>query len=276
MTEEVKTVEPVVDAGTAIPGETHISLNPTEAQAKAQGWMTKEEWVEAGNDPEDHRPAREFKERGDFFKRISDQNRKIDQLSSALNALQTHHKVVYDKAYTRALADLKGQHRAAVEAGDVNRADQIIDRMEATKQEAAQAAQATTVQAPGVSADYEDFVTNNGWYADNRVMKAYADSVGNDYAFETKRNTGQWPTPAQVVKAVEKAVREEFPDKFGVKKSAPSQSAVAGAGSPARPAPTVNGKSEKDLPPEAKEVMQSLVRSKTMTKEQYLKEYFSR
>ncbi|MCI0561995.1 MAG: hypothetical protein MN733_26200, partial [Nitrososphaera sp.] len=72
----IEEVKPVQDAGTPIPGEgAPTSLNPTEQAAREQGWMSKDEWVAAGKDPEEHRSAREFRERGDFFKRISDQNR---------------------------------------------------------------------------------------------------------------------------------------------------------------------------------------------------------
>ena len=277
MTEGVK-VDVAPLAG-GVPGTdvAPATMNPDEAAARTQGWMSKDEWVAAGNDPELHRPAREFRERGDFFKRISDQNRKIESLSTALNALQTHHKVVYDKAYTRALADLKGQHRDAVEAGDVNKADQILDKMEVTKQEAYQTgAVLQQAQAPVVSADYEEFVSNNDWYANNKIMKRYADAEGNDFVIAEYRRTGRYPSPKQVVEAVEKAVKGEFPDKFGAKKTAPSQSAVAGTASPARPAPSVPGKSERDLPPEAKHVMDALIRQKVMTKEKYLQEYFSK
>ena len=275
MTEVVKINTPVVETP-AVQVDAPIALNPDEQAARTQGWLSKDEWTAAGNDPELHRPAKEFKERGDFFKRISDQNRKIEHLSTALSALQTHHKVVFDKAYTKALADLKDQHRTAVEAGDVNAADRIIDKMEATKQEAYQAGTALQqAQAPIVSADYEDFVSNNEWYATNKIMKRYADAEGNDFVMSEFRRTGRYPSPKQVVEAVEKAVKGEFPDKFGVKKTTPSQSAVAGTASPARPAPT-SGHSERELPSEAKHVMDALVRQKVMTKEQYLKEYFSK
>lgn len=273
MTEEVKQG----DAGTKIEGEAPAqSLSPTESEALNNGWMTKEQWVAAGHPEEEHRSAREWNERGSLFKRINDQNRKLEQITQAFNALQSHHKTVFARAHAQAIDDLKAQHRAAVEDGDLKKAEQIVDQIQIQKEQAVQA-QAQPTQIPVVSADFEEFTSrNSSWYGKDDVMTAYADRLGFTYTAE-QRNSGRVPNPGEVLKYVEEKVREKFPGTFGVQRSkaTPSASPVGPAASPSRPTAKAS-KSASELPAEAQAVMKTLIRQGVMTEKQYLDEYFGR
>lgn len=275
MTEEVK--QDAIDQGTKIEGEgAGQSLAPVEQEALNNGWMTKEQWVAAGHPEEEHRSAREWNERGSLFKRINDQNRKLEQITQAFNALQQHHKMVFDRAHQQAINDLKAQHKTAVEAGDLQKAEEIVDQIQVQKEQAVRA-QTQPGQVPVVSADFEDFVTrNNSWYGKDDVMTAYADRLGFTYTAE-QRNTGRIPAPGEVLKYVEEKVRDKFPGTFGVQRSkaSPSASPVGPAASPSRPTAKAS-KSASELPAEAQAVMKTLVRQGVMTEKQYLDEYFGR
>lgn len=273
MAEDVKPVDPVAGLKAEAP-EAPDAPEYTEAEQQAMqgGWKPKEEWE--GN-PDDWRPAKDWLDRGSLFKKINDLNRKLEQTNGALGALQTHHKMVYDTAHKQALADLKAERRVALREGDVERVEQIEEQMEAKQAEAVQAQRTTNVQVPQVSAEFEDFASrNDSWYGKDDVMTAYADRVGFAHA-AALRQQGRMPTNELVLAEVEKKVREKFPNVFGTaRKTAPNP--VGPGTSPTRPSTSQKVGREAELPEEARSVMQSLVKSGVMTKDQYLKEYFGK
>jgi len=275
MTEEVKN-DIVVQTDTTTVDTPQLST--TEQEAMKYGWKPKDQWE---GEADDFRPAKEFMERSSFFKKINDLNRKLDQSNSAVQALQKSHSVVHQKAYEQAMADLKAEHRTAVEAGDVAAADKAIDKMDAERMKAASAIQAAQVQVPTQDTDFAEFRERNAtWYGEegDDVMTIYADRVGFDYV-QSKMAANQRPNPDSVYKHVEQKVREKFPDRFGsTKRAAPNP--VGPSGSPAPRPKTSQKYSEADLPEEAARVMKQLIKQTDskgkpiMTKEQYLKDFF--
>jgi len=241
-------------------------LTPVEQEATSQGWKPKEQWE---GDPEEWVSAGEFKRRGELFKKISDTNRRLDKATAALTALQSHQRQVYQAGYDAALTQLRADHKVAVEAGDVNLADKIVDKIEQTKQAAVVAAQTTSAppEPPAVLGEFMD--KNQAWYQKDDVMTAYADRVGHDFA-RAELQAGRKTDFAEVLAHVEKKVREKFPSSFGAKaRVAPS---VVDGGSPNRQ-PFGARKSnfgENDLSDDERRVMKSFADSGVMTKEEYI------
>jgi len=271
--QDVKTDVKVEDKQAVAP-----EFTKTEQEAIKYGWKPQDQWE---GEVDDFRPAKEFMERSSFFKKINDLNRKIDQGNSALQALQQSHALVHRKAYEQAMVDLKAEHRAAVEAGDGNAADKVLDKMDSERQKAVVAQQAAAVQVPQNNAEFDEFrEKNSAWYGEqgDDVMTIYADRAGFDYV-QGQVAKGIRPTNQSVFDHVEKKVRDKFPDRFGsTKRAAPSP--VGPSGSPT-PRPKVASKhSEADLPEEAVTVMRNLLKQKDskgkplMTKEQYLTDFF--
>jgi len=88
------------------------TLTAAEEKAMEQGWVPQDQWE---GDPEQWRPAKEFLDRGELFKKIEDQNRTIKEFKRALDDLKGHHSKTREVEYARALEALKMQKQSAIE-----------------------------------------------------------------------------------------------------------------------------------------------------------------
>lgn len=199
-----------------------VELTPTEQAAKEQGWVPKEEWVEAGNSPDDWRSAKEFQDRGELYKSLHGTKRELKQTQATLTALQKHHKYVFEKAHKAAVADLKREKRVAMQNEQFDRVEQIDEELEQAneafqtqKVELDQAHQAANVQTP--NPDFQNWVNVNPWYERDSDLREEADATGLVYF---NKNPGT--PPAQVLKYVAEAMKKRHPEKFGVKRAAPN------------------------------------------------------
>ena len=240
--------------------------SPLEQTALDQGWVPKEEWVQAGKDPEDWRPAKEFVDRGELYKTIHSTRRDLKQTQAALTALQKHHQFVFEKAHQQALAELKAQKRAAIREENHELAEEIDEKIDATK-ESFQEEKAALVQAQraeqGPPPEFTAWQQRNSWYVNDTELKDYADVAGLVYF---NKNPGI--SPQAVLEFVEKDVRRKFPDKFGGKKAAPN--AVHGVDKSMSGRKKVSADPELELDEMEVEIMNTLVRTGAITKEQYL------
>lgn len=199
-------------------------VSQEETRALDEGWMTKDKWIEAGNDESTHRSAREFNDRGELLRKISEQNRYIQRTNEGIEQLRYHNQRVYENAYNKALVDLKAQHSAAVEAGEIAKADRLVDEIANTKATAAanavsQRAAATQQTLP----ELEVWKARNRWYDEDEDARTFADGIAAKYI----REQGTTVAPADVLKYVETKVRAKLL-KPEVKTAAPNP--VAGVG----------------------------------------------
>lgn len=236
-------------------------LSPVEQQAMEQGWMPKEDWVAAGRDPDEHRSAKEFVDRGELYKSIHTTKRELKQTQAALDALQKHHKYVFEKAHEQALRDLRAEKRLAIRNEDFERVEEIeteIDEMkdQHLKEKAELHAQAQVA----VPAEVQNFIDRNPWYTMDKGLRDEADAIGFIYL-----NNGG--TRDGLLSHVEKEVKRKFPEKFGVKKTAPN--AVAGVD---RTGKKVAPKDDFTLTAEERQVMMTFVDAGVMSEADYIKE----
>lgn len=243
-----------------------VELSPIEQTASEQGWVPKEQWEEAGNDPKDWRDAREFVDRGELFKTIHNTRRELKQAQGAVSALQKHQEYIFEKGYQKALADLKMERRQAVRNEDFERVEEIEDQIDEVKEKhdaEKQAMQQSVAQAQAVATphpDFERWSQKNQWYFNEPEMQEFADVTGIMYA---KRNPGA--DPMYVLKHIEDKVRKQFPDKFGARRAAPSP--TASVDRTARV--TRSGKDDVELDDNERIIMADLVRNKVMTEAEY-------
>lgn len=234
------------------------SLTPVEQSAKAQGWVTKDEWVAQGKDPNEHRSAKEFVDRGELYKSIHTTKRELKQTQAALTALQRHHQYVFEKAHQQAVRDLKMEKRLAMRDGDLERADELDEQIGQVvmqhQQEKAEIARAVQVEQ-GPPPEFQAFLDSNQWYITDKEMRDEADAIGFVYI----NNGGN---RADLFPYVAKKMREKFPEKLGVRRAAPS--------------PTVSGDrtarskaNDIQLDETETQIMKSLVASGTMTEAEY-------
>ena len=107
-------------------------LTAAEQKAMEQGWVPQDQWE---GDPEQWRPAKEFLDRGELFKKIEDQNRTIKEFKRALDDLKQHHSKTRETEYARALQALKAQKKTALEEGDADTVIKLDDQIDLVKEE---------------------------------------------------------------------------------------------------------------------------------------------
>lgn len=231
------------------------TLTAIEQRASEQGWRPQDEW---DGDPSDWRTAREFLDRGEFFKKIEDQTRTIKELRKTQVDMTRHLEMVRKTEFKRALEVLKAQKRVALAEGDADRVIELDDEIAETRE---QAAQVQTPQVPEVDPSlhpvFVEWKNRNGWYETNRAMRAFADSLGGTL-------TG---SPSEILAQVEREVRKEFAHKF----ENPARSR-AGAVESGNTKPSGKKEESFKLSDEERRVMQRFIRSGAITEEQYIKD----
>jgi hypothetical protein len=226
----------------------------TELKALDMGWKPKEQFHGSEDDFID---AKEFVRRQPLFDKIESTNRQVKQLNAALSALQEHYSKVNESAYNRAIADLKAQRKDALSNGDGDRFEAIDDQIkEAEKQKL----ELETIKTPTVPEEehpeFKSWKARNTWYGTTSHMRVFADEVG-------VRLHKQGKSPSEVLAEVEKAVRAEFPNKF--RNQNKDHAVQLENGRQSQP------KGEAfELTDTERRVMNTLVRSNVMTKEQYI------
>ena len=239
--------------------------SPIETQAMDQGWLPKDEWEAQGNDPNDHRSAKEFVERGEIYRSLSQTRGELKRIQMAHGALQKHHQHVFDKAYQKAIQDLKLEKRQAIRNEDLEAAEAIDEQIDELKETHAQEKQQLVAQTQAiqqtavVSPEWDQWKIKNTWYDADESLREEADSIGHIYIM--KRPGVQ---PAQVLEHVEKEIKRSYSDKFGGKRAAPN--AVQGVDRTSRKGPQTPDIELDDL---EREVMRQLVASGEMSEKEY-------
>lgn len=233
-----------------------------ELEVMDQGWVPKEQWVEAGNSPDDWRSAKEFKERGELFSKIHQLNRETRSQQAALDSMKRHHQFVFEQAHKRALADLKKERRMAMRDEDMDRVEAIEEEMETLNESHEKQREQFQVQSSPAQAAPElaAFIGRNQWYETDPELRDEADAVGLVFA---NRNPGS--TPASVLKHVEDTIKKRHPEKFAPKKAAPNAVAAVDRTRSSRKAESGYQLDEMET-----KIMNDLVRAGVMTKEEYI------
>lgn len=231
---------------------------PAEDQARAQGWVPKDEWQGEGK----WRDAEAFLDRGELFQKIDAQRREVRELRKTQEAFNAHLKTVRDAEYKRALATLRDEKKSALIDGDADKVIKADEQILAVTQEFAEAKRATAPQTridPNAPAAFQAWTARNAWYSDsNRAMKLFADNVGTDLH-------AQGLSASEVLQEVEAQVRKEFPEKFKNPNRDKPSAVEGGKGGVGGTSKEVVNLSEME-----RKTMNTLVKAGVVTKEQYL------
>lgn len=256
MTEEVKQPEGEKTPDTQ---EQNPQVSAHEAKALEMGWRPREEF---DGDDEDFIDAKEFVRRKPLFDKIETQSKKLKDLGKAVEALKQHYTEREAGAVKAALARLQEAQEEAISNADgatYTKVSKEIKRLEKEANDIEQVNNQVTQGTVEVNPEFQDWMTRNRWYSETQYMRAWADDYG--VQLHKKENL----TPAQVLKKVEEAVKKEFPHKFtnSRKSDAPDveSSSRNGGG---------KGKEGIELTDQQRKIMNALVSTKTMTKEEYL------
>lgn len=228
-------------------------------QAVEQGWKPKEEYQ---GDPDKWKPAKEFVERGELFKKIDTMGKELKETRRALQMLKEHHNKVKEVEYSKAVNELKQLQKKHLEEGNSDgylETTELLTDLKA-EQKAREVVQEVTPTQPDPR--FVSWVTDNKWYNSNPEMRQFADAVGMGYA-QTNRNL----SPEEVLAYVTKEVKERFKDKF----VNPNRTKSTLVGSSNTSAGT-STKNDIELTDDERRVMNTFIRTGVLTKEEYIAE----
>lgn len=257
MTEEIK---PGEGQEPEVKQEAAPEYSKIELQAMEMGWRPLAEFE---GDEDNFIDAKEFVRRKPLFDKIEGQSKEIKSVRKALEALKQHYTKVQETEYNRALAKLQEARQEAISNADGAAFDQIdkeIRNVEKQMDVVKQAQELPLVEdEPKIHPEFAAWQNKNQWYTSVGYMRTWADEYGD-------KLVKQGLAPSEVLRKVEEGVRKEFPHKFTNpnKQNAPfvenGKESSKGA-----------GRSEKiELTEQEERIMNTLVRSGTITKEKYL------
>lgn len=238
-----------METGTIIPGEGDGAPVDYEAEARKMGWTPKDEFK---GDPNHHIDAETFYTRAVEFMPIAKAtikklSNKIDQMEREQKKASEFFSKSEERAYHRALEDLRAKQEAAVESGDIEAfraADKEADKLRSEMGKPA-------IDKPEVdekerATSFGEWMEANPWYVMNEKLAAYTDAQAQ--IIVTAK--GGILDRSDLDELAEK-VKAKFPSAFEDDDTTPKQkrSPVEGAGN--RPAQR-GGKTLADLPPEAR------------------------
>ena len=263
--EEILKPDVVEQAAEQTPQEPQLS--EAENLAMENGWVPKDQWK---GDPDSWRPAKEFNDRGEFFKRIDRLEHKNKELQQAMTFLTQQQKQSYLNGFNEAIKRLRVQRDEALESGDNLQAARISDRIDEVKEQAQVANRQAVQPAPTAiepSETYKGWATKNSWYTQDKVLTKYAEAVGATFKEENPSST-----EGEMLRHVEMEVKREFPQKFGPK--GPPSPEGAGRGTGTKTSNTGKYSSvEGSLTSEQRSIMNTIIKTTGMTKEEYLRQY---
>lgn len=183
-----------------------------------KGFITKEEWIAKGRDPDEWRDPDEFKKRGDeilpIVKKERDELREeikhlkgdIDKIISFNNRQE---KRLRDEGYKQALKDIEAKRDEAIEDGD----KETVKKLDKDRDEIIKAQNKPEEQPQGEpSPDFIEFKKRNPWYQSDTELTKYADSEAMVGMFQGMLSAGK--SAKEAFAEVEELVKLKFANKF--------------------------------------------------------------
>ena len=242
-----------------------------ESLASELGWKPKDDFQGHEDDYVDAATyIRRSKDIQDGLRQhLKDNKKKLSSLERGLDDLRVHNERVF-KAELRKQKEeikaLKAQRREAIEEGDVERVEEIEEKMENLARE-------ESSDEPEYELDPEQYevfsswLKDNAWYhlenvtEGNKALSEYADKLADSPEYQAM------PYNLRLRKVTSK-VMEMFPEEFpgNGKQKKPASNAVE--------APSLKGGKRKysarDLSPDQKAIMRNFVRNGIMKEQEYI------
>jgi hypothetical protein len=256
-----------------------------ESEAKAQGWVPKDDFRGSENDWVDAetfvRRGREImpilrKNNEKLLKELAEAKKAANEAREAALEFKQFQKEQYErksKDLETQLDQLKMAKRDAINTGDGDRVLAIDDAMDAIKEERLEAkaevkkAEEAAKATPQITEDpmLNAWIDRNDWFGKDTKMTAVANSLGVELRRENPSLIGE-----AFLKKLDEELAEMIPEKFGKKKTPNPMEGTSSTNT--RPV-TGGKKSYNSLPPEAKAACDRFVKQGLMTKEQYVADY---
>ena len=188
----------------------------------------------------------------------------LDAQKKTTEKLVKMSKTISERAYEQAKRDLVKQQAQAVSEGDVEKWQALEDQKEKLERPEPVEMEKEPVQQNPV---FDQWHQNNDWYIKDADMTIWA----NGYAQQIQSQSPNMPYD-QVLKTVETKAKQVFSHKFeNPRREDPAPVDSSSGAAEIKPAK----KSYNNLPADAKAACENVVAQGLMTKEEYVKEYFS-
>lgn len=262
------------EENTDVGGEQTQTVSPEVIrEAELLGWVPKERF--RGNE-DDWIDAEVFVKRGKeinpilrknnelLLNKLNAKDAEIADIKAAVEEFKKFHEETEERAYKRALADLKAAKKQALEEGDHEAVVEIDDEISDLKE----SKKTTTTTEPTKTTPVVDPVYL-AWEADNRwIVEDPSLAKAAEEAAAIMRIRGETSTGRTFLEKVGEKIKETFPEKFG-NPNRDRASMTEGN----RPATKTGKRSYADLPADAKQACDRFVKQGLMTKEQYVAEF---
>ncbi len=222
-------------------GEVYEAKNKYEELALDKGWKPEEFWE---GEPEEHRSAREFIDRGELLDAIHTRNQRIDKLETSnkdtmetVKHLDTMFQKSLENAENEAKAELKARKIQALDEGDSAEVVKIDEQLMSIN---------TAPEAPHVPAEQQEiepritaverdqWIAKNGWFVNDKPAQNMAVNLSESYLAANPSADGE-----EILKYVDSKMKENRADLF---KNDRRFKAPAVAANGRTPAPRKGGK----------------------------------
>jgi hypothetical protein len=230
-----------------------------EQEAMALGWKPESEFD--GKPGKKFKSAEKFLEDKPLYDKIDEQHREIKKLKQGLDAFGKHYNKLEQAAYERAMKEMKADRLTALEEGDLVRAEQIRDEMDAKKAEATTRPTIDAVDPVERQQEMNSWRKSNDWYEKDEDMTAFADGLGNKLLRSGK-------DPSEILAEVARKTRAAFPHKFRNPNKESAPRVESGSGKKSSGGSDTAGLTATEI-----QIMESLIRSGApITREGYIKD----
>jgi hypothetical protein len=188
--------------------------NPIEAKARAQGWVSQEEWVSQGKDADLWHDAKTHVNNRSFLDAIENQGKTIKRQQAMIDSMAVSLAKSDERAYQQAMRDLEAQKFQAQQERDFNKYEQTIRAIDQAKSEFKQPLSETDKAAQEAAeirgSDYfKRFEAANPWINEKtplaRAKQAFSTEIGTEFKAANPNATNE-----QICDFVTEKVAQEF------------------------------------------------------------------
>jgi hypothetical protein len=256
-------------------------------EAESQGWVPKEkfrgnesDWVDADTFVKRGREILPIlrKNNENLIKDLNATKEQLKEFREAAEEFKKFQREAYERKaqdYERRIQEIKESRAQAISDGDGQKVNALDDALDAAKDELKEAKQAAkdAEKAPTemptsseIDPGLQQWLDRNTWFGQDKRMTGIVNGIGESLRLEFPLLKGQ-----AFLDKLDEVLAEEFPNKFGEKKS-PASRVESGSGRASRGSSS-NAQTYDNLPADAKAACDRFVKQKLMTREQYVADF---
>ena len=256
-------------------------------EAESQGWVPKErfrgnesDWVDADTFVKRGREILPIlrKNNENLIKDLNSTKEQLKEFREAAEEFKKFQKETYERKaqdYEKRIQEIKESRAQAISDGDGQKVNALDDALDVAKDELKEAKQAVKdadkapIETPAsteIDPGLQQWLDRNTWFGQDKRMTGMVNGIGESLRLEFPLLKGQ-----AFLDKLDEVLAEEFPGKFGDKKS-PASRVESGSGRASRGSSS-NAQTYDNLPAEAKAACDRFVKQKLMTREQYVADF---